>query len=194
LLFCKGDPLIINSNDNLKSGRGNGTQCVGLGIKLKDGAVLSWKNWDGRRVRVSVDNIEHIECELVHKGEDGSTFNLKHEIGAVTVALKVMCRMQSIGGTKIAQFGVNSNTATTRHKLQRGPQGQLNGGIVFLHCSFPNWIYVVLSRVRSFIKGYFCVKNLVKVSHFQWQEVSLLKKKGWKKQRRVFAIGWNVEN
>ena len=117
---------MFNSNENLKFRRGNGTQCTGVGIKLKDGAVTSWKNWDGRRVRtVSVDDVDYIRCKLVNQSEDCSTFRLKPEKDTVTISLKFFGKVQSIGGMKISQFGVNSNIATTGHKLQGTSKDQL---------------------------------------------------------------------
>lgn len=59
---------MINSNEILKKKRGNGTQCRGVGIKLKDDAVVVWKNWDGRRVKtVSVEDVEYMTCELLNQ-------------------------------------------------------------------------------------------------------------------------------
>ena len=34
LKFDSGIPLMINNNDDIKQGRGNGTRCIGLFIKL----------------------------------------------------------------------------------------------------------------------------------------------------------------
>ena len=65
--------------------------------------------------------------------------------------------MQHKVGAKIIQFGVNSNKATTGHKLQGA---SLNKMVVrSWEYGIPNWIYVVLSRVRS-LKGLFICEKL----------------------------------
>ena len=48
LKFYKGFFLMINKNKDLKKKRGNGTLCRGLGIKLKTGAQVKMKEWDGK--------------------------------------------------------------------------------------------------------------------------------------------------
>jgi len=57
---------------------------------------------------------------------------------------------------KMVQFGVNSNTTTTFHKLQ----GVSLNRMVIRSWSykFPNWIYVVLSRVRTLSGLFICEK------------------------------------
>lgn len=141
-----------------KKGRRNGTQCVGtcIGIKLKDGAATPWKNWDGRKVRtVSVDDVDHIICE--HIGDDPASFKLKPETDTVAISFHMMGQKQTIGRIRIKQFGVNSNVATTGHKLQGTSKDKLI--VASWNFSVPNWIYVVLSRVRT-LKGLFLTEKL----------------------------------
>ena len=57
---------------------------------------------------------------------------------------------------KIVQFGVNSNKATTGHKLQGISLNQMV--VRSWNYSTPNWIYVVLSRVRTLEGLYICDK------------------------------------
>ena len=55
---------------------------------------------------------------------------------------------------RILHFGVNSNKATTGHKLQ---EVSLNRMVVrSWSYTFPNWVYVVLSRVRMFEGLFIC--------------------------------------
>ena len=71
--------------------------------------------------------------------------------------------MQHKVGVKIIQFGVNSNKATTRHKLQGA---SLNKMVVrSWEYGIVNWIYVVLSRVRS-LKGLFICQKLDHTKEF----------------------------
>ena len=57
---------------------------------------------------------------------------------------------------KMLQLPVNMNDATTGHKLQGMSKDKL---IVPSWTMVPNWIYVVLSRVRS-LKGLFLLKPI----------------------------------
>jgi hypothetical protein len=63
-----------------------------------------------------------------------------------------------IGNIVIHQLPVNSNIATTGHKLQEMSKLMM---VVTEWGSFPNWIYVVLSRVTT-RAGLFLLKPLTK--------------------------------
>ncbi len=64
LRLYPGAPLMCNTNDALKFGRGNGTLCHCIKVRMKQNASVQWKNWDGRKVNTtSVDQIEWIEFE-----------------------------------------------------------------------------------------------------------------------------------
>lgn len=59
-------------------------------------------------------------------------------------------------GVSITQLPINMNDATTGHKLQ----GMSKDKLIVVSWSFkPNWVYVVLSRVRT-LKGLFLLKPL----------------------------------
>ena len=114
------------------------------------------ENWLDRKVQtVSVDDVEYITCE--HVGKDRRSFKLKPEKDSVSLTLKLMGRNQTIGRIRITQFGVNSNIATTGHKLQGTPKNNLI--VATWNYSYPHWIYVVLSRVRK-LKGLFLCQKL----------------------------------
>ena len=59
-------------------------------------------------------------------------------------------------GVRFTQLPINMNDATTGHKLQGMSKDQL---IVVSWTFISNWIYVVLSRVRT-LKGLFLLKPL----------------------------------
>ncbi|KAL7545016.1 hypothetical protein ACHAWF_008386 [Thalassiosira exigua] len=61
-----------------------------------------------------------------------------------------------MGNVRITQIPVNSDIATTGHKLQ----GMSKDRMIVNSWSygFANWIYVVLSIVRT-LSGLFCVKS-----------------------------------
>ena len=63
----------------------------------------------------------------------------------------------SIGNAAITQIPVNSNIATTGHKLQ----GMSKNTLIVNNWDykFANWVYVVLSRVRT-CKGLFLMRPL----------------------------------
>ena len=59
-------------------------------------------------------------------------------------------------GVSLTQLPINMNDATTGHKLQ----GMSKDKLIIVSWSFiPNWIYVVLSRVRT-LKGLFLLRPL----------------------------------
>ena len=61
-----------------------------------------------------------------------------------------------LSGVTMTQLPINMNDATTGHKLQ----GMSKDKLIVVSWSFiPNWIYVVLSRVRT-LKGLFLLKPL----------------------------------
>ena len=57
----------------------------------------------------------------------------------------------------MTQFPVNSNIATTGHKLQGHTEKHLI--VTSWNYSFPNWVYIVLSRVKT-LCGLGLVKEL----------------------------------
>ena len=167
---------MINTNKDLKKKRGNGTLCRGLGIKLKSGAQVKMKEWDGRFIpTVSVDDVEYMICQHY---EDSITplakFKLFPEKESAKINLKILGNMASIGGINVTQFPVNSNIATTGHKLQ----GMTKDSLI-VHAwnyTFTNWIYVVLSRVRTLDGLYLCEK-LDKTQFFECDEDLLREEK-----------------
>ena len=56
----------------------------------------------------------------------------------------------------MTQFVVNSNIATTGHKLQGTTKDSLT--VNSWNYTFTNWIYVVLSRVRTLVGLFLCEK------------------------------------
>ena len=55
---------MINDNDDIACGRGNGTLCRVVSVKLTQNARLRLRNYDGKKVySVNVRDVEYIECE-----------------------------------------------------------------------------------------------------------------------------------
>ena len=65
--------------------------------------------------------------------------NIKYPLNGDTIL--------TLGNAKITQIPVNSNIATTGHKLQGMSKDILVVNSWNYRC--PNWVYVVLSRVRT---------------------------------------------
>ena len=64
LKLYKGAHCMINDNDDIASGRGNGTLCRISLVKLKQNTRLRLRNYDGKKVySVNVRDVEYIECE-----------------------------------------------------------------------------------------------------------------------------------
>jgi hypothetical protein len=164
LKFYNRIPLMINTNKDLDKGRGSGTLCWGIGIKLKKGTKVKSKIWDGKTIpTVSIDSVEYMLCEH-HKDSiyKIKTFKIYPEKESVKINLKMFGNIITIGGVSITQFPVNSNIATTGHKLQG-----MSKDFLIVHSwnyTFPNWVYVVLSRVRS-LNGLFLCEKLTQKNH-----------------------------
>jgi hypothetical protein len=120
LKFYNGIPLMINSIDDIDKGRANGTICKGISVKLRSGTKLVPKIWDGRIINtVSVDDVEYIICQHYENTlATSKLFKLFPEPNSVKINLKLLGNIVTIGGIHITQFPVNSNIATTGHKLQ----------------------------------------------------------------------------
>ena len=153
---------MVNSNKHLKEGRGNGTLCRGVSVCFKINCGPVCKNWDGRKVHcASVDDIDHITCEHWRKdrlNEPQKTFVVKVEECTVHPSIPAYGGVpMSFGAVKISQFGVNSNIATTGHKLQGMTKTNLAVSSWWYSCR--NWVYVVLSRV-TILNGLYLLKSL----------------------------------
>lgn len=152
------------TNKDLDKGRGNGTLCRCLGVKLKQGARREWKNWEGRKVyTVSVDDVEWVEFEHWPEPPKNSTrtFRLTPQTFSATIKLPLTNDCDGltikVGNVRVSQIPVNSNIATTGHKLQ----GMSKDSLIVNSWAygFSNWVYVVLSRVRT-LSGLFLNKPL----------------------------------
>ena len=149
-------PYMCNTNDDLDKGRGNGTTCRCLGVTLKPGADITWKNWDGKKVNtVSVDDVKWLHFEHWPKPPRNASRFFKMKPRKFSSKTKMEFPKSqfdddlrlTIGNVSFTQFAVNSNIATTGHKLQ----GMSKDALIVnsWNYGFANWIYVVLSRVRT---------------------------------------------
>ena len=135
-------------------GRGNDTLCKVVKVKLRqNGKERKWKNWEGRKVwTVSVDDVRWVEYEHYPDAPKGKPerFKLYPQEFSVNInfPLDITNGIRiSIGNASVTQIPVNSNIATTGHKLQGMPKDTLIVNNWDYRCA--NWVYVVLSRVRT---------------------------------------------
>ena len=77
LKLFTGIPIMLNSNEYIEQGRGNGTLARFRKVVLKKDSTLTYKRWDRYHVNtVSVDDVKFIVCE--HWEDSGST-NTNHQ-------------------------------------------------------------------------------------------------------------------
>ena len=115
-------------------------------------------NWDGRLIHtVSSLDVDYMLCETVpdKKTDKPRKFKLKADKDSAIITMKV-AKMYHQVKVKIVQFGVISNKATTGHKLQGVSLNQML--VRSWNYRTPNWIYVVLSRVRTLNRLFICEK------------------------------------
>lgn len=162
-LCCyNGAYFMCNSNDDLKEqGTGNGTQGRLVRVKLNDNPTsYRCETWDGRKVwTVCASDVEYLEFEhYPRRNGDSIRFKLTpkrfyvtvkvlpHDLATETITMK--CR--------VTQLPLNASDAITGHKLQGLTKDNV---IVKSWNRSRNWIYVVLSRVRT-LSGLFIFQRL----------------------------------
>jgi len=165
LRLYHGSHHMCITNDDLSKGRGNGTLCKCIKIKLKKGKRRRWKNWEGKKVwTASIDDVAWVEFEHFPEPPKGKAkrFRLAPQQFTATITFNIVKGLSTennfkVGNAKVTQIPVNSNVATTGHKLQGMSKDTLIVSEWDYRCA--NWVYVVLSRVRT-RKGLFLTKPL----------------------------------
>ena len=148
LKFYYKVPLMMNSNKRISESLANGTSCYGMYIQLNDGCEYEKENWEGFIVNtIQASKVKYIICKR-EKTSPGQLeyFKVKPESSQVTTSLKDVINIK-INDLCIKQLSVNSNIATTGHKLQ----GKTLSNLVINSWNYcvQNWVYVVLSRVKT---------------------------------------------
>ena len=162
LRIYPGSHHMCITNENLDQGQGNGTLCKCLSVKLRmDGRERKWKNWDGKKVwTASIDSVEWIEFEHypTPPGKKARTFKLAPQEFSAKIKFPLNEDITvTVGNATVTQVPVNSNIATTGHKLQGMSKDTLIVNSWNYRCA--NWVYVVLSRVRT-LGGLYLMKPL----------------------------------
>ena len=155
LRFYPGSQHMVNTNEDLEEKKtGNGSLCKCRSVKLKRSHRRVWKNWDGHKVwTISVDEVEYVEFEHFPTAPKGAEKIFRLEPGELSAVIDFPLTKKSkglrikLGNVKVTQLPVNCNIATTGHKLQ----GMSLDNLVVNSWAyrFENWVYVVLSRVRT---------------------------------------------
>ena len=150
LRFYPGSPHMCTSNEDLREGRGIGSLCKCVSIKLKQGAVRGYTNWEGKKVwMVSAKDVEYVIFKHRPKPPQNKPplFKLapKQYTNATVKYPLTTDHIQNVTNIRILQVPVISNVATTGHKLQGISKDTLS--IHSWNYSTVNWVYVVLSRV-----------------------------------------------
>jgi hypothetical protein len=61
LRFYSGSPQMCISNEHLKEGKGNGSLCKCVKIRLKKNGMQQWKYWEGKKVwTVSAKDVDYM--------------------------------------------------------------------------------------------------------------------------------------
>jgi hypothetical protein len=127
---------------------------------LKEDAHPQWKNYDGKKVlTVSANDCNYMLCEHWKAEKEGQIprrFKLTPDTDKYQLKMPMQGQIISFK-LKVTQFGVISCIGTTGHKLQ----GMSKDNIIVTSWNYRtrNWIYVVLSRVRT-LKGLHLLQKL----------------------------------
>jgi hypothetical protein len=165
LRLYTGSHHMCITNDDLSKGRGNGTLCKCVKVKLKRRKKRRWKNWEGKKVwTVSAEDVAWVEFEHYPEPPKGKAkrFRLAPQKFTANITFNFVEGLTTysnftVGNATVTQIPVNSNIATTGHKLQGMTKDVLVVDEWDYRCA--NWVYTVLSRVRT-RKGLFLTKPL----------------------------------
>ena len=97
---------------------------------------------------VQASNVNYMICkrEKEKETDPDEYFKIEPKKSAVKISCRYLGNLP-IKGINMTQFGVIDNIATTGHKLQGMSLDNLVVNSWFYGC--PNWVYVILSRVRK---------------------------------------------
>ena len=156
-----GCPIMVSTNDQKKDKVVKGTTGFFKGIILKENKYLKEEIWNNYKVyTIEANDVEFIVCERSHKNPKKRANIFHLPLNNFIVDVKYEIRPNSfvnLPKSKITQFPILLDLATTGHKLQGMTKKHLI--VSSFNYGTANWIYVVLSRVTS-IKGLYLLKPL----------------------------------
>ena len=166
LKIYRGCRVMLTENVSVREGRANGTQAIVEAIVLKEGYQASSVNIDsGVTVQtVLATEVSHVVLRHCNNRIAPATFSIEPKqfsfkgriLKPETLSVKENDREPLF--MKAVQLPIIVNNATTGHKLQGSGVDAL-----FVHnwSYVTNWVYVMLSRVRT-QKGLYARKELSK--------------------------------
>ena len=167
LKLYRGMRVMLTENKDVVNGIANGTQATIERVVLKKNeSYSSTQITDEKHVFIPVKavlahQIDFIELRHANDNINPRTFRMKPQDftfkASIPSPLDTTSRSKEYVSMKAMQLPIISNNATTGHKLQGCTVKQL-----FVHewtNNAKNWIYVVLSRVKT-MKGLFCCQKV----------------------------------
>ena len=154
LKIYKGCKVMLTTNIDVKNGQANGTQALIDSVQLKENATLTKTNIKNDLYLPSISSlhIDYITLKHENKKIKPNTFKIFPKEHSFECKLLLPSDMQQTGKDtelfymKATQFQIIVNNATTGHKLQGSGVENL-----FVHNWYyvTNWVYVILSRVKT---------------------------------------------
>ena len=126
---------------------------------MKNGEYNQIELWNGFKVRtVEAIDVEYILCEHSQKNQNDppKTFKLPSRLFQVTVKFPLGDNKKffTMEKSRIEQFPINNDLATTGHKLQGMTKRFLI--ISSINYSTPNWVYVVCQELLHWMVYFLC--------------------------------------
>lgn len=150
---------MLSTNENLvSSGYANGSLCSFKGFCPLPGMNLKRIKCNGSYVNsIRASQVDHIILQKWNQ-PDASILKLSVNYDTASVTMKdPIFNISRTNEFKLKQFQILKADAITGHKLQGLSKDRLV--IADWDYSTPNWVYVVLSRVRT-LEGVFLMKRL----------------------------------
>jgi hypothetical protein len=157
---------MLTENIDVAKGLANGTRGFVQNVVLKQNETYHkvYYSNDISLKAVFASAVDYIILQHVNGSIQPQTFTIKPQKNQFDIKLHFsLCEQgpdtplkPSLVEMKAIQLPLISNNATTVHKLQGIGVEKL---FVFTLCYKKNWLYVVLSRLKTIIWSHFCQKN-----------------------------------
>jgi hypothetical protein len=156
-------PLMYTQNSDVLRGQANGTRVSLLNVHIKTGEQpFDLQLSSGVRIRAFMaSQVKHISVKHENSEMQPSVFHVEAKSYTFSAKMKIDSTdpKPSVLSMKGNQFGLISNSVTTGHKLQ----GYTALFLLVLDWVFKsNWVYTVLSRVRT-MAGLYMLQPLSEV-------------------------------
>ena len=159
-LFSKCE-LMYGHNDDVYNGVANGSTALLEKVVLHEGRKPHKIRYNGYYVfAVNAEDVKYMQLQWTKDSAFSGSFTVAPKTLTCRSTMNVRIDNKEEKNdivVTILQFGVLNNHATTGHKLQGKSVDSLLVGEY--NTTLPNWIYVVLSRVRK-LKDLYLLKKL----------------------------------